>query len=106
MKVLNCNFEELSHDELLSNYGGIAPAAAAVFWFITGAVGSGIVHDLLWNYGDTAAKYRSGAAAAHEELVEIAGGLSNMWEVIGYLFTSHGREMMYSGNSPSVLAYK
>jgi hypothetical protein len=42
-----------------------------------------------------------------EELIEIEGGIfGNIWEAIGYLFTFHAREVMYSDNAPAVLAYK
>lgn len=42
-----------------------------------------------------------------EELLEVNGGIfDNIWETLGYLFTYHAREVMYSGSSPSVLAYK
>jgi hypothetical protein len=42
-----------------------------------------------------------------KELLEIEGGIfDNIWEAIGYIFTSHAREVMGTDNAPSVLAYK
>lgn len=39
-----------------------------------------------------------------EELIVIEGG--GIWEWLGEVFTYHAREVMYSDNAPSVLAYK
>ena len=43
---------------------------------------------------------------SQEELIKIFGGSNNIWELLGYVFTYHAREVMYSDCSPSVLAYK
>jgi hypothetical protein len=47
-----------------------------------------------------------------EELISINGGEDNtgskgtIWDLLGFLFTFHAREVMYSDNAPSTLAYK
>lgn len=57
---------------------------------------------------ETINEFKELAVVSVEELANLEGGIffNNVWEVLGYVFTYHAREMMYSNNAPGVAAFK